>query len=327
MFAGDLPEEAPPLTDMEEPLALHEEPDDEKQRRKLELGSFTGIQVKDARKTLDDTGEDPEGVAVKRVIENSPGDAAGIREGDILLEVLDPEGRPVALSYPSDWRKVELETTPGSQIQVVYDRAGREFESTLTLTPRVRVPGRKDVERYKEDRRVGVVLRTATEVEARSAGLGPGGGAVVVGLSRRSPWRVAGLTYGDLIVRVGEEEVSHPLVVVDAIREADEDDELDLLVRRDGEDLEVSAALSRRKTDVTEVTIPLLYSYEHDRGVTEWSAIIGLIKHRTTQVAWELRLLWFIRFRGGEADELQEVDGGPDSDDDEQPDEDPEQQP
>ena len=36
--------------------------------------------------------------------------------------------------------------------------------------------------------------------EARAAGLGPGGGAVVVGLSERSPWRAAGLRFGDLIV-------------------------------------------------------------------------------------------------------------------------------
>ena len=51
---GPLPEEAPPLALMEEPLPLMSEPDDEAQRRSLPPGGFTGVYVVDARQSLDD---------------------------------------------------------------------------------------------------------------------------------------------------------------------------------------------------------------------------------------------------------------------------------
>ncbi|MFQ5517227.1 MAG: RNA polymerase sigma factor, partial [Acidimicrobiia bacterium] len=86
-------------------------------------------------------------------------------------------------------------------IQVVRNA---EAEAVVQAMERLRPADRGETERFREEDRVGVVVRTATEVEARAVGLGPGGGAVVVGLSRTSPWREAGLRFGDLIVAAGE---------------------------------------------------------------------------------------------------------------------------
>jgi hypothetical protein len=98
--------------------------------------------------------------------------------------------------------------------------------------------------------------------------------------------------------------VAHPQALLDAIRAAADDATLTLVALRDGERHEVQAPVSSRASTLTEFSVPFLFSYESDRGTTETSVALGLVRHRTTEVAWEWRLLWFIRIAGGEADRL-----------------------
>lgn len=306
LFGPGLPDESPPLVDMEEPLWLFSEPDDEVERQGLPRGSFTGVYVEDARETLEALLGEGEGIVVTRVVENSPGDAAGLQEGDLILFVIGAGGEEMVIRHPSQWREIEIENEPGTKLVVVYDRANVEAEAELTVVPRLRVPEREDTERFREEQRVGVVLRTATEVESRRAGLGPGGGAVVVGLSARSPWRDAGIEFEDMVVSVDAVDVSHPQVVLEAIRNA-EGEELDLVVLRGEEPMEVSAALTSRESELQSLTIPLIYSYERDRGRSSWSFLFGLFSHESTEAAWEFGFLWLFSFGGGDADRLEEV--------------------
>ncbi len=298
-----LPEESPPLADMEVSLAAVAEPDDEQERRTLDSGSFTGLRVASARLSLDDP--EPAGLLVVEVIENSPGDAARIREDDVLVEATVDGGETVELAWPSQWRSIELAAAPGAEIQVLYDRAGVEQTAVIRPIERVRPAGREAVERFRENQRVGVVLRTATEVEARGCGLGPGGGAVVVGLSRASPWRDAGIVYGDVIVAVDGAPVDHPQVVLDAIRAGKKS--IAITCCRGGEAFEFETALTRRKQEFREFDIPVLVSYERDANGSNFSLLLGLFGLESTPAAWRCRILWFITFGGGDADRLQEV--------------------
>lgn len=300
-----LAKDPPPLFDLEEPLVLREEPKDELQRAALDSGSFTGITTSDARQSLDALQQAPEGVLVARIVENSPADAAGLQAGDLLLEARI-EGRSVALHWPSEWRKLELDTAPGLTIELVLDRAGVDTRARLVTTPRVRPAPREAVVRFREDAKVGVVVRTATEVEARAAELGPGGGAVIVGLARGSPWRKDGLVYGDLVTAVRGERCAHPEVLLEAIRTTGKDSTLALDVLREGRKLHFEAHVSRRETEVHEFSIPLLYSYSNDRGHHETSILLGLYKHESTKAAWKTRFLWIITFSGGDSDRLEE---------------------
>jgi C-terminal processing protease CtpA/Prc len=303
----DLPDSSPPLADMEMSLTDAEEPKDEEVRAALPAGSFTGILPAEPRRRR---GQEAEvGLTVREVIENSPADAAGIVEDDILLAVRGAdEAEEEELCWPSQWRKRELETPPGEEIIVIFDRAGLEAEVRIRPIPRVRKPGRVESARYREDGRIGVVVRTATEVEARSAGRGPGGGAVVIGLSRRSPWRRAGIRYGDLVTAVNGKAVDHPQVVLDAVREGEDEDEMTVEFVRNGEANTVQTALSDREREVSRVTIPVLFDYEQGRGDTEWSVLLGLLGYESTPAAYEWTLLWLIHFGGGDADQLKEVD-------------------
>jgi C-terminal processing protease CtpA/Prc len=302
----ELPKEAPPLADMEEPVALLEEPADEPRRRELPLGSFTGVTVGETRRSLDDEAPAAPGVRVVRVVENSPADAAGVEEDDLLLAARTG-GAERALRWPSEWRKLEQDTAPGAAIEVDLDRAGAERTVTIRTTARVRPAERAAAERFRDERKVGVVLRTATEVEARAAGLGAGGGAVVVGLSAHSPWRAAGLRFGDVVVTVDGRPVGHPQEVLEAIRRAKAGDALALDVVRDGARLPVEARVSRRGDEVRRIRIPLVWTYERDRGEVETSLLLGALRTRSTAAAWEWRVLWLLTFRGGDADRLEEV--------------------
>jgi C-terminal processing protease CtpA/Prc len=302
-FTKRIPTVKPALYDMEEPLNLRDEPDDEEERDALPAGCFTGVHVSDARRSLEEMEKEPEGILVARVVENSPAAAAGLEEGDLLLEV---EGRP--LHWASEWREVELATGPGRTLEVIYDRAGAERDARILVVPRVHPAERTEVERFREEERVGIVVRTATEVEARSAGLGPGAGAVVVGLSRSSPWRRPGLRFEDLIVEVDGKRITHPNVLLRAIRDAPRDDSVKLVYVRGGERFVIEAPVSRRATETTRVRIPLIYHYTRERDLTTSWIFLGIFKHTRTPAAWETRVLWLFKFRGGDADRLVEVE-------------------
>lgn len=304
--ASPLPEEPPPLLQMEEPLELFAEPDDEALRRDLPLGGFTGAYVGDARQTIEAMLGEAQGVEVVRIVENSPADIAGLKLGDVLQEARVGDGPPRQLRYPSDWRAVELAAGEGAAVTVVFDRANRRTSTTIHTIPRLRPVDRAEVVRIREEQRVGVVLRTATEVEARRVGLPPGAGAVVVGLSKNSPWRVAGIRFGDLIAVIDERRVAHPEVVLDAIRNAG--DEVDLVLWRDGVQVTVVAPLTRRARDFRELYVPLLVDHESGRGKADTSVLLGLFRYQETRAAWRVRLFWIIWFGGGDADELLEVD-------------------
>lgn len=298
--------ERPPLRDMELPLGWRQEPDDEAERLLLEAGSFTGVYVGDSRESLEALLDEPAGLVVTRLIENSPGAMAGVRVGDLILEV-ELEGEWTPLQYPSEWRSLELETAPGARLRVLVDRGGLEEEVDIVPVERVAPPDREPSEELREEERVGVVLRTPTEVEGRGVGLAPGAGAVVVGLAAASPWRKAGIRFGDTVVELEGETLGHPSVLVDAIRAADPEDDLRLTLARGEERLVVEARVARRRREWKNIDVPILYSFERDRDRTETSVLLGLFRYRRNSAAWDLRVLWLFRMHRGDADRLERV--------------------
>ena len=62
-----------------------------------------------------------------------------------------------------------------------------------------------------------------------------------------------------------------------------------------------------RDQDISEFSIPLVYSYEHTRAGSETSVLFGLFYYESTRAAWAVRLLWLIRFSGGDSDRLEEL--------------------
>lgn len=301
-----LPEESPPLADMEEPLELFAEPDDEAARTALPLGTFTGVSLGAASGSLDQLFEAASGLPVQDVAANSPADVAGIVSGDLLLEARLGEGEWTPLRADSDWRRFELEATDITPLEVRFDRAGRITRTTIRPIPRVRAAARVATRRVREEQRIGVVLRSATEVESRAAGLGPGAGVVIVGLSANSPWRAAGLRFGDLITQLGSTPIGAPEHALDALRTAS--GRIAVTYRRDGTLRTIDTPLTTRARHVREFSIPLLVDYESARGKSDFSLLFGFFRHEQTKAAWRIRFLWFLRFGRGDENALLEVD-------------------
>ncbi len=304
-WSRELPVAPPPLADMEEPLELRREPDDEAQRTTLPTGAFSGLVVEDARDTLAAKLDEPSQLRVAAVVENSPAMAAGFQVDDVLVEATIGNAAPQSLLRTSEWRQLELTTAPGTEVTLLVDRAGRDAKGTMVLATRVRAPQRIATETFREEDRVGVVFRTATEVEARAAGLAPGGGAVVIGLSRSSPWRGCGIRFLDVLVAIDGRPLLHPQDLLNALREPLRES-VQLSVVRDAVTSTVEAPLSQRARATREFSVPLVFSYENDRGASEWSAVLGLFHYRGTNAAWRFRLLWLIRFGRGDEDRLLE---------------------
>jgi len=303
-----LASDPPPLKDMEAPIALQNAPDDELQRQQLELGSFTGISVESAWfEQPDEPDQSPDALEISALVENSPALAAGLSVGDLLLSARRGDGAGIALRYPSQWHKVENETEPGTALHLEFDRAGARMHTTVEPVARIALPTREGTERFREEQRAGIILRTATEVESRRAGLGAGGGAILIGMASNSPWRSAGLRFGDLIVAIDGQAIDHPQVLLGAIRTAEEDATLEVEYLRDGEPFTAAIPTTEREQAISKISIPLLYSYRSSRGTTSISFLLGLFSYESSAAAWDFSFFWLFDFGGGDGDRLAEV--------------------
>lgn len=142
------------------------------------VGSLTAKRARDLGLSI------VRGAVVDDVMPGSPAEAAGLRRGDIILKIQDR----AAANAGSVLATVGV-ATPGTPLAVVYQRAGREATTTLTVeTPRSEavVAG------------ADVVLAHGATVRDSSAG----GGVVVSAVAPGSPASAAGLTAGDVITAV-----------------------------------------------------------------------------------------------------------------------------
>jgi C-terminal processing protease CtpA/Prc len=304
---SELPTQADPLAEMDVSRERLPLPKDEDERLKLPLGVFTGVEIGDSRQTLEAQLDAPEGVLVGRVVENSPAVAAGIAEGDILLKAGVNNTTPTPLHWPSDWYKLEQTTPPEAKIHVLFDRAGRSGETDIKPVQRLAPPRRLEAATFREEAKVGVVVRNASEVEARKAALARGEGCVVVGLASSSPWRKAGMVFGDVITDINGEPIANPQALLTAINRLNPGDDVRIGVFRDDRKVTLDTSVSRRIKQTKEFDIPLLFSYENNGGIEKTSVLLGLYNHRRTAVASRVTLLWVIRYTVGDATRLEEV--------------------
>jgi len=68
------------------------------------------------------------GVYIAQIIENSPAEKAGLREGDVILEV---EG--LSVTSASELASIIHNYTPGSKVKIKFDRKGKIHEIEVTL--------------------------------------------------------------------------------------------------------------------------------------------------------------------------------------------------
>jgi serine protease Do len=133
------------------------------------------------------------GVLVTQVVPQGPGDAAGLRRGDILTRANDR-----SLRNYLDWEAVKLDLQVGASIRLTVKRSGRERQVTLQsgdlpTTAAMKVTVLKDLElvtltaQVRAEKGVqseqGALIFTISRALSQATGLQPGD--VIVGMNRQ----------------------------------------------------------------------------------------------------------------------------------------------
>ncbi len=168
--------------------------------------------------------DSPRGALVANVVEGGPADAAGLRQGDVILDFAGTE-----ITEMRDLPRVVANTEVGRSVEVRIWRNGetaREEVEIGKLQPqqasRQARPGQPQPspESAVSESLGADLARLDAETRARFELPGDSQGVVILEVQPDGPAAAAGLRPGDLIRRIDGEQVDSPNQVSDALSEA-----------------------------------------------------------------------------------------------------------
>jgi serine protease Do len=164
----------------------------------------------------------PRGALVSSVEPGSPAEKAGLKSGDVILEV---DGKPVAQS--ADLPRIVGETKPGTPLALKVWRKGATQDLRVTVGE---MPADKVAAAAGEEAKpgkLGVAVRPLSAEERKARGLDAG----VVVERVDGPAAKAGIREGDVILAFGAEKVENPEQLKKLVDKANGN--VPVLVRRD----------------------------------------------------------------------------------------------
>jgi serine protease Do len=207
---------------------------------------WLGVQIQPVTEEIAGSLGLPEvrGVLVADVIAGTPAESAGIKSGDVILEA--------AGERMEDYRDLTtliagIDAGTGIELEVFRSGQVRTIPVTIGEMPREDVaqnPGTGEPD--GDEPRIGLYLAPLTpELRAERGIDADAQGVIVAQVAPGSPAQAAGIEAGSLISMVGQEPVTKPSQVVDAVQAAAEADRPSVLLRveRDGEQRFVAVPL------------------------------------------------------------------------------------
>jgi predicted metalloprotease with PDZ domain len=211
---------------------------------------WLGVYVQEITKEIQEAMnlESEEGVLVRDVVDNSPADKAGIKNGDVIL-VFNGE----KINDSEHLIELVRKTSPDDKVELVILRDGKEKTLTITLgeapenklrepelpefnPPAVRPPKIKP-EIYKFSAfsgvRIGVKVEDLTEQLGDYFGVKHGEGTLITEVDEDGPAYKAGLKAGDVIVEADGKKIENTEDLIGTISDKKEGDKVEIKVLRD----------------------------------------------------------------------------------------------
>ena len=250
-----------------------------------EKSGYLGVILQDINggmaKAMDLDNDD--GVLVSNVVDGSPADEAGLKAGDVIISFQGED-----LVDHSALTKAVKSTSPGEKVEVVVLRDGKKKTIKVELGQRkeptmafysddgdVHFPhgednifvwsgddGDKQIEvmikgmegLHHERGFMGVEVDDINEQMGKYFDVEDGEGALITSVTEDSAAENAGLEAGDVIVRIGDDEIESASDVHAALAGTEPDQKLEIKVIRKGKN---------KKMDITLGQVPESQMFEH----------------------------------------------------------------
>jgi serine protease Do len=210
---------------------------DQPAEKKKPRAGWLGVSIRDAADMREEKKlSTDDGAYIVEVIEDSPADSIGLRKGDVVLEF---GGRKI---YDADdLAKSVSRTEPGTRVPVVVLRDGerKTFQVVVGKYPRRSTarlfagPGTM-IHRLHTRGMLGLSVLTLNEQLAKYFGAPNDEGVLVESVEKKSPAEKAGITAGDVILRVGSRSVNDIDDIWRGLEKFEEGDKVEIEVLRKG---------------------------------------------------------------------------------------------
>ena len=203
---------------------------------KVERG-WLGVQIQGLDEDLASNLElsKPHGALVSEVQPDSPAEAAGIRQGDVIVSFA---GKPI--DKVGQLSRAVAVVAPGTKEELVVWRDGKEktLEAVIAEMPNQdQVASNEPAHQEAEQPKLGLALAPLTPDQRQRMGIDAKlQGVLVTQVQPGGPAEAKGIQAGDIIVSIDRKPVHEPKDVVAAIRKAHESGAKSVLlyVSRDG---------------------------------------------------------------------------------------------
>jgi serine protease Do len=175
-----------------------------------EHGSVTrgwlGVQVQQVTPQLAKSFglEHERGALVADVQPNSPAEQAGIQPGDVIVEF---QGQKI--DEMNELPRLVANTPPGTEADVKLLRTGQEKVVRLKVGEMKGEQQQAAVGAGAPDRKLGLAVQELTPNTARSFGLAPAQGVVVIDVEEGSPADEVDIQPGDVILEIDQQQVTN----------------------------------------------------------------------------------------------------------------------
>lgn len=204
-------------------------------KERMKKSGWIGVIIQDVNEKIARKAglDSEEGVYVNEVVENSPADSAGLKEGDIILEF---DGKK--LFDVDDLIKGVQRTIPGSKVGIVIVHEGEKKTIQLTVGKK-RLKNRMfdivpDIHVFVGNHILGLKLLTLNEQLGEYFDAPNNVGVLVEEVEKESVAEEAGFKAGDVITHVGGKTVNEVEKIRKELCKYDEDEKVEFEVLRKG---------------------------------------------------------------------------------------------